>query len=82
MSAAYVSSTLRPRRARFSPTWMPTNCCVASTSWLRPYSGVNSAKVLRSGENWLSEMNRPPAKEHSVSASAMADRETRVYLGV
>jgi hypothetical protein len=28
-------------------------------------------KVCKSGENWLSGMNRPPAKLHSVSASAM-----------
>jgi hypothetical protein len=32
---------------------------------------VNLAKVCKSGENWLSGMNRPPAKLHSVSASAM-----------
>jgi hypothetical protein len=32
---------------------------------------VNLAKVRRSGENRLSGMNRPAAKLHRVSASAM-----------
>jgi hypothetical protein len=38
---------------------------------LSPYRGVNLAKVCRSGEKWLSGMNRSAAKELSVSARAM-----------
>ena len=41
------------------------------TSWLSPYSGVNLAKSCRSGENWLSGMNRPPANLYRVSASVV-----------
>src|SRR5579859_2699366 len=41
------------------------------TSWLSPYSGVNLAKVCRSGENWLNGMNRPPVKLHRVSAGVV-----------